>query len=276
MVPSDVSPVSVVWQGAPVITNVVPSFGVSFGAADFGSGSLLAIQQISLVSIPASPVVASLSQADALASKVIDSVSSGVSICSTSPLCREKEDSFPVVMDPILSPASVDAHAKTVRNPSLALGLIRWNFFGPRVVSPPRAVVEEASLSIQGCKDSNPALVKADENPAPIYSFVSKSQLGYSRRVKEKVAKQLHKNKELLAEIVVETPVEGVEGYSKGVLDAMNLGPVVGLSWGAEDKFFGPFFVIDKREPIIGVSAPKVKGIRELKNLDCSISPVKC
>jgi hypothetical protein len=36
------------------------------------------------------------------------------------------------------------------------------------------------------------------------------------------------------------------------------------------------FFVIDKREPIIGVSAPKVKGMRELKNLDCSISLVKC
>jgi hypothetical protein len=51
--------------------------------------------------------------------------------------------------------------------------------------------------------------------------------LGYFWRVKKKVAKQLHKNKELLAEVVVETPVEG---YSKGVLDVMNLASVVGLS----------------------------------------------
>jgi hypothetical protein len=49
-------------------------------------------------------------------------------------------------------------------------------------------------------------------------SFVSKSQLGYSRRVKEKVAKQLNKNKEMLAEVVVVNPGEGVEGYSKEVL----------------------------------------------------------
>jgi hypothetical protein len=94
-------------------------------------------------------------------------------------------------------------------------------------------MVKEASLSIQDYKDF---LIKVDENPALIYSSVSKSQLGYySRRVKEKVAKQLHKNKELLAEVVVETPVEG---YSKGVLDVMNLASVVGLSWGGEDDLF--------------------------------------
>jgi hypothetical protein len=49
------------------------------------------------------------------------------------------------------------------------------------------------------------------EGGAPIYSVVSKSQMGYSQRVKENVAKQLHKNKELLAEIVAETPMEGLE-----------------------------------------------------------------
>ena len=76
---------------------------------------------------------------------------------------------------------------------------------------------------------------------------------------------------------MVETPVEGVEGYSKGVLNAMNFAPVVGLSWGGEDKnLLDLFSIIDKREPIIDFSAPKVKGMRELKNLDCSISPVKC
>ena len=87
----------------------------------------------------------------------------------------------------------------------------------------------------------------------------------------------MNKNKELLAEVVVETPVEGVEGYSKGVLDVMNSAPVVGLSWGGEDKnLLDLFSVMDKREPIIGISASKVKGMRELKNLDCSISSVKC
>ena len=65
---------------------------------------------------------------------------------------------------------------------------------------------------------------------APIYSSISKSQLGYSWRVKEKVAKQLHKNKELFTEVVAEIPVEGVEGYSKVVINAVNFAPLVGLS----------------------------------------------
>ena len=94
--------------------------------------------------------------------------------------------------------------------------------------------------------------------------------------MKEKVAKQLHKNKELLAEVMVETLVEGVEGYSKGVLDVMNLAPVVGLSGGGEGKNLLDFFLSLIREPIIGISATKGKGMRELKNLDCSISLVKC
>jgi hypothetical protein len=137
-------------------------------------------------------------------------------------------------------------------------------------------------LSTQSCKDpsdnvdENPALAKGaaklgrsisqafpcmTEGGAPIYSFVSKSQLGYSQRVKEKVAKQLHKNKELLAEVVVETPVERVEGYSKRVLDAMNLASDVGLSWGGEDNnLLDLFSIIHKREPIIDDFAPKVKG----------------
>jgi hypothetical protein len=68
------------------------------------------------------------------------------------------------------------------------------------------------------------------EGGAPIYSSVSKSQLRYSQRGKEKVVKQLYKNKEMLAEVVVETPVEGVDGYSKGEVDAMNFTPDVGLS----------------------------------------------
>jgi hypothetical protein len=47
--------------------------------------------------------------------------------------------------------------------------------------------------------------------------------------VTDKVAKQLHKNKELLAKAVAETPVEGVEGYSQVVLDVVRLVPNVGF-----------------------------------------------
>jgi hypothetical protein len=54
--------------------------------------------------------------------------------------------------------------------------------------------------------------------------------------VKEKVAKQLLKNKELLAKVVAETLVEGVEGYPKVVLDAVNFAPVVDLSWEGDKK----------------------------------------
>ena len=97
----------------------------------------------------------------------------------------------------------------------------------------------------------------------PIYSSVSKSQLGYSRRVKEKVAKQLLKNKELLAEAVAETLVEEVEGYPKVVLDAVNFAPVVGCLGEVTIEGFWIFFSII--EPLIDVSIPKVKGKRELK-----------
>jgi hypothetical protein len=102
--------------------------------------------------------------------------------------------------------------------------------------------------------------------PFSLTSSVSKAQLGYSRRAKEKVAKQLNKNKEMLVEIVVDIPVEGVEACSKTV----NFASVMGMSWGGDDKkLLDLFSIMDKREP-------KVKGLRELKNLDCSISLVKC
>jgi hypothetical protein len=79
--------------------------------------------------------------------------------------------------------------------------------------------------------------------------------------VKEKVAKQLHKNKELLAEVVVETPVEGVEGYSKGVLDAMNCAPVVGLSWGGEDKnLLDLFLSLIRGRPLLTFLAQSLRG----------------
>jgi hypothetical protein len=59
---------------------------------------------------------------------------------------------------------------------------------------------------------------------SPINSSVSTSQLWYTRRVKEKVAKQLNKNKDLIAEAVVGIPMVG-EGR---VFDAMNLASFVG------------------------------------------------
>ena len=108
---------------------------------------------------------------------------------------------------------------------------------------------------------------------APIYSSVSKSQLEYSRRVKDTLAKQLHKSNELLIEVVVETSVEGAEGYSKRVLDAVKFAPNVGLSWEGDEKSLLDLLSVieEEREPIIGVSTPMVKGKREFKNLECSI-----
>ena len=97
--------------------------------------------------------------------------------------------------------------------------------------------------------------------PFPLNSSVSLSQMWYTRRVKEKVAKQLNKN-ELIVEVVGVIPVVGEDR----VADALNLAPVLGLTWGGEDK---------KLRDLVKATVPKVKGMRELKNLDCAISPVK-
>jgi hypothetical protein len=97
-------------------------------------------------------------------------------------------------------------------------------------------------------------------------SAVSKSQLGYFRRVKDKVAKQLTKNKELLAEVVIDNPEEGVKVHSKEVHSAMNMASVVGMSWGGNDSKMLDLFSARER---------KAKGMREFKNLDCSVSSVK-
>ena len=49
MVPCDDPPMSVVRQGALVIIDVEPGFGVSFGATNVGSRSSLEVRQISPV-----------------------------------------------------------------------------------------------------------------------------------------------------------------------------------------------------------------------------------
>jgi hypothetical protein len=93
------------------------------------------------------------------------------------------------------------------------------------------------------------------ESGTPINSSISMSQLWYTRRVKEKVTKQLNKNKDLIAEAVDVIPMVG-EGR---VANALNLAPVLGLSWGGEDK---------KLRDLVEAYVPKVKGMRELKNLE--------
>jgi hypothetical protein len=110
------------------------------------------------------------------------------------------------------------------------------------------------------------------EGGAPIYSSVSKSQIGYAWRVKEKIAKQLHKNKELFTEVVVETTEKGVENYSEVVLDAVKFASIVGLSGGEggdEKSLLKLFSNIEEERKAY---TPKVKGKRELKNLNCSIN----
>jgi hypothetical protein len=128
----------------------------------------------------------------------------------------------------------------------------------PSLLEDKQGVHSTATLvlpSSQVCESSNRTVVT---KPNPINSSVS----WYNRRVKGKVAKQLNKNKELIAEAVGVLPVGGGDRVS----DALNLAPVLGLSWGGEDK---------KLRDIIEATVPKVKGMRELKNLDCDISPVK-
>jgi hypothetical protein len=97
-------------------------------------------------------------------------------------------------------------------------------------------------------------------------SGISKSELGYFRRTKEKVAKQLNKNKELLAETMFASPGKGVQGHSKEVHRTMGVASVCGMTWGGDDNKMLDFLSARER---------KTKGLRELKNLDCSMSPAK-
>jgi hypothetical protein len=118
--------------------------------------------------------------------------------------------------------------------------------------------------SSQVSSSSDGAAVKETrwESGTPTNSSVSLSQLWYTWRVKVKVAKQLNKNKDLIAEAVAIIPMVGEDR----VANALNFAPVLGLSWGGEDK---------KLWDLVEATVPKVKGMRELKNLDYTISPVK-
>jgi hypothetical protein len=50
-------------------------------------------------------------------------------------------------------------------------------------------------------------------------------------------------NKELMAEVVLDNPEEGVEDYFKEVHSAMKMASVVGMTWGGDDsKMLDLFF----------------------------------
>jgi hypothetical protein len=100
---------------------------------------------------------------------------------------------------------------------------------------------------------------RMSEGGAPIYSTVSRSQIGYAWRVKEKINKQLQKNEDLFAKVVIET----AENYSNVVLDAMKFTSTVGLSCGEGSDEKSLLNIEEEREPY----TTKVKGKRELKNL---------
>ena len=197
---------------------------------------------------------------------------------------------------------------KTDRKSSLVKGLLRRGFFGSRIASPPSstlAVEEDFSTSSQVMSSpiakslanvSMAALPRLSggsfsgvaelgmrfrlshhgmtESRTPIYSFVSKSQLVYSQRVKKNIGKQLNKNKKMVAEVVADTLVVGLEAYSEGVLDAMECAPTLGLTFGGDEKrLLNLFSVIEQdRYRVERVFVSNSKGKRELKNLKCSIN----
>ena len=177
-----------------------------------------------------------------------------------SPSCRDKE----------VSSSGVEI------NP--AKSLIWRGFLGSRAISPPPVVLKKVlpvikekdpTMEVRSCSVSKPSSQVCSSSdgtdvtePIPINSSISLSQLWYTQRVKEKVAKQLNKNKELIAEAVGVIPMV----RENRVADALNLALVLGLSWGGEDK---------KLRDLVEATVPKVKGMRELKNLDCAISIMK-
>ena len=114
--------------------------------------------------------------------------------------------------------------------------LIKRGFFGLRAATPPTVVVDvlldlacelirRASLSIRAAD-----LGRCLSQPVSATYVISNSQLGCFRRVKDKVAKQLNKNKELLVKVVIDNQEEGVEEYSKEVHWMMKMASVVGMT----------------------------------------------
>jgi hypothetical protein len=184
-----------------------------------------------------------------------------------------KETSGSGVADTVEAPVSEIILAKASCTPDKAPSLIRRGFFGPRVASSSPSRDKEVPLSSKG-KGALPSslpeksVLSLGAAEVGLNPTVSKSQVVNARRVKDEISKQLLKNKELLAEVVVDIPAEG---YSKEVIRTVNFAPVVGLSWGGDDKrMLNLLSKIEKEKREL--ANPKVKGKRELKNLECSFN----
>jgi hypothetical protein len=132
--------------------------------------------------------------------------------------------------------AKATSQAKSARNSSPVKSLIRRGFFGLRVT--PSAPTSAALSALPRVKrtastpEGATALGRSLSQTVVSTPAVSKSQLGYFRRVKEKVAKQLSKNKELLAETIFASLGEGVEGYPEEVHKVLGVASMVGMTWG--------------------------------------------
>jgi hypothetical protein len=174
-----------------------------------------------------------------------------------------------------------------------AKGLLRLGFLGSRNAASSLPGMKEASLSAKGskvvdedsqvCSSSKKHAVelslrlsepfsRISKSGAPSYSSVSKSQVWYARRVKEKLAKQLHKNKELFAKVVADSLEKGEENYLEVVLDAVKFASSMGLSCGEGDDKKSLLNLFSNIEEERKAYTSKVKGKRELNNLECSIN----
>jgi hypothetical protein len=139
------------------------------------------------------------------------------------------------------APASELVVALSDRNSIPAKGLIRRGFFGPSGI-PHSQPEDDGSKGAPGLSSS-----------------VSKSQMGFSKRRKDKLAKQ--------------------PPYSEEVLQAMKLAPFMGISVSGKDenKSLALLSAIDKEHKKDAAAVKReaatqrVKGLRELKNLDCSM-----
>jgi hypothetical protein len=143
-----------------------------------------------------------------------------------------------------------------------AKGLLRRGFLGAK---------NDSSSSLSEMKEVfSPEKGSKAVNEVSQVCASSKKHEGYARRVKEKFAKQVHKNRELFTEVVADTSEKGEENYSEVALDALKFASNMGWTSGEGDEknLLNLFSKIEEeRKPTI-----KVKGKRELKNLECSIN----
>jgi hypothetical protein len=195
---------------------------------------------------------------------------------STMPTVDKAEDSVSQLETPVAPadqcPAVVSAHPMGVGvvprkegEPVMtasAKGLLRRGFLGARNDSAPLPEMKEVSSPEKGSKD-------VAEGTQVCAS--SKKLAGYARRVKDKFAKEVHKNKDLFNEVVADTSEKGEENYSEVVLDAVKFASNMGWNCGDEgdEKSLLNIFskIEEERKP-----TSKVKGKRERKNLECSLN----